>query len=276
MPRTSTSPSIARTQTPLPTAPEPGAARTPSAERPTQRGMPVASRTPTPDLARTRSPSGIVSPAVPATGSGATPTPSPSGTGPRRRISTQIPIASAPDGADPAAPAPDPLALAREAYKRGQSRLRVENLEDAIADLSRAVELAPGEVDYAATLAWAKFCHASNKQGLGQATREALNRAIRKSATPELARFYLGRVERMLGWSRSRPRSSASRRGWSSSWCATCRPRRSGASGRAPPMVPAMAPSTAAAEPRPRLPDPDSPAGRPHRLDPSRWPAGPV
>jgi cytochrome c-type biogenesis protein CcmH/NrfG len=70
---------------------------------------------------------------------------------------------------------------------------------DAVADLTRAVELAPGEVDYAAALAWARFCHATDKQALAHATREALGRAIRKSPTPEMARFYLGRVERMLG-----------------------------------------------------------------------------
>ncbi len=103
------------------------------------------------------------------------------------------------DSVDTGAQASEPLAAARDAYKRGQSRLRVENLEDAIADLSRAVELAPNEVDYAATLAWARFCHATDKQALAHATRDALGKAIRRSATPEMARFYLGRVERMLG-----------------------------------------------------------------------------
>jgi cytochrome c-type biogenesis protein CcmH/NrfG len=93
----------------------------------------------------------------------------------------------------------DPAAAAKEAFKRGQSRLRVENLEDAIIDLMRAVELAPNEVDYAATLAWARFCHTTDKQALAPATREALAKAIRRSQSPETARFYLGRVERMLG-----------------------------------------------------------------------------
>jgi len=101
-------------------------------------------------------------------------------------------------GTDPSLRAFDPLTEAKEAFKRGLSRLRVENLEDAITDLARAVELAPAELDYAATLAWARFCHARDKQALAQPTREALGRAIRKSPTPELARFYLGRVERML------------------------------------------------------------------------------
>ncbi|MGN6104609.1 MAG: tetratricopeptide repeat protein [Kofleriaceae bacterium] len=70
---------------------------------------------------------------------------------------------------------------------------------EAIAEFTRAVELTPNEVDYAATLAWARFCAASDKQSLAAATREVLTRAIRKSQMPEIARFYLGRVERMLG-----------------------------------------------------------------------------
>jgi cytochrome c-type biogenesis protein CcmH/NrfG len=108
-------------------------------------------------------------------------------------------VSPPPDGTDPTLPASDPIAAAKEAFKRGQSRLRVENLEEAIADFTRAVEQAPNEIDYAATLAWARFCHATNKQSLAPATRDALVRASRKSPTPEVARFYLGRVERMLG-----------------------------------------------------------------------------
>jgi cytochrome c-type biogenesis protein CcmH/NrfG len=108
-------------------------------------------------------------------------------------------VSPAADGTDANAAAPDPLAAAKEAFKRGQSRLRVENLEEAIVDLSRAVELAPNEIDYAATLAWARFCNAKDKQALAPVTREELGRAIRKSPHPEVARFYLGRVERMLG-----------------------------------------------------------------------------
>jgi cytochrome c-type biogenesis protein CcmH/NrfG len=108
-------------------------------------------------------------------------------------------VSASADGSVDTAAQGDVGAAAREAFKRGQSRLRVENLEEAVAELARAVELAPNEVDYAATLAWARFCHAKDKQALAQATREALGKAIRKSQAPEAARFYLGRVERMLG-----------------------------------------------------------------------------
>ena len=119
---------------------------------------------------------------------------------PDQRISSTMAAVGPPaEGTDPGPPGLDPLAAARDVFKRGQSRLRVENLEEAIADFTRAVELAPSEVDFAATLAWARFCHTRDKQALAQTTREALTRAIRKSPTPEVARFYLGRVERMLG-----------------------------------------------------------------------------
>ena len=121
------------------------------------------------------------------------------GNGPRSR--TTSPVAVVPP-ADPTPAEPivtDPVAAGKSAFKRGQAKLKVEDLEGAIIELARAVELVPNEIDYAATLAWARFCSASDKLELAQATREALHKAIRKSQTPEIARFYLGRVERMLG-----------------------------------------------------------------------------
>ncbi len=170
-------PAVGRAQTP--NSPPPGSGRTP-----TPSGVPATGRAPTPSV-------------PPATGRATTARATV--TGERARTSSTMSAVSGPDSTDPNLTAPDPAAAAKEAFKRGQSRLRVENLEDAITDLSRAVELAPNEVDYAATLAWARFCHATDKQALAQVTREALARAIRKSPMPEMARFYLGRVERMLG-----------------------------------------------------------------------------
>jgi hypothetical protein len=184
-PRTSTRPpaSAAAGRTPTPrTAFAAGRA-------PTPRTTPATSRTPTPRTA----PAAGRAPTLPATDR--TPTP-----GLRRRRQTAADPAPpgpvpAPSPPDP----PDPLTAAAGAFQRALSRLRVESLEEAIADLTRAVELAPNELDYAATLAWARFCHAADKQALAQTTRERLARAIRRSPTPEIARFYLGRVERMLG-----------------------------------------------------------------------------
>jgi tetratricopeptide (TPR) repeat protein len=107
---------------------------------------------------------------------------------------------SAPDTV-PAAPEvpPDPVALAKEAFKRGEARMKVEDLVNAIAEFTRAVELVPSAVEYAVALAWVRFCAASDKQALAAITRETLGKAIRRSHTPEIPRFYLGRVERMLG-----------------------------------------------------------------------------
>src|SRR5204863_7651959 len=77
--------------------------------------------------------------------------------------------------------------------------LRTEQLPEAVIELARAVELAPYEVDYGALLGWARFCVSSDKPGAASDTRRALERAIHRSSHPEVARLYLGRVERMLG-----------------------------------------------------------------------------
>lgn len=112
-----------------------------------------------------------------------------------------IGIEPPPPPPEPEKPKPptDPIAEAAAAFARGQSALRTEDLETAVRELTRATELHPAEVDYFAMLAWARFCATSNKATVADDTRKALGRAILKSTKPELARFYLGRVERMLG-----------------------------------------------------------------------------
>jgi len=108
-------------------------------------------------------------------------------------------------GAVPIVPPPaharvvDRKALAADAFQRGQQALRADQLASAVAELTRAAELAPYEVDYGALLGWAKFCASSDKPGAAVDTRKALERAIHRSSKPEVARLYLGRVERMLG-----------------------------------------------------------------------------
>lgn len=94
---------------------------------------------------------------------------------------------------------PDRKALAAEAYQRGQQALRADQPVKAVIELAQAVELAPHDVDYGALLGWARFCAASDKSTVAVETRRLLERAIHRSATPEVARFFLGRVERMLG-----------------------------------------------------------------------------
>jgi hypothetical protein len=93
----------------------------------------------------------------------------------------------------------DRKALAAEAYQRGQHALRADQPVKAVVELAQAVDLAPHDVDYGALLGWARFCATSDKAGAAVETRRLLERAIHRSATPEVARFYLGRVERMLG-----------------------------------------------------------------------------
>ena len=101
--------------------------------------------------------------------------------------------------ATPATPPADRKTLAAEAYHRGQHALRAEQPAKAVVELAQAVELAPHDVDYGALLGWARFCATSDKAGVAAEARRLLERAIHRSATPEVARFYLGRIERMLG-----------------------------------------------------------------------------
>jgi len=96
-------------------------------------------------------------------------------------------------------PPPDRKALAAEAYQRGQHALRADQPVKAVVELAQAVELAPHDVDYGALLGWARFCATSDKATVAADTRRLLERAIHRSTRPEIARFYMGRVERMLG-----------------------------------------------------------------------------
>jgi curved DNA-binding protein CbpA len=85
------------------------------------------------------------------------------------------------------------------AFQRGEAALRGGQLELAIAELARAIELNPDEGDYRAALAWARFCAVPDKQVIEAQTRAALEQAIAASPNAISARFLLGRVERILG-----------------------------------------------------------------------------
>ncbi|HEU0030143.1 MAG TPA: hypothetical protein VFQ53_05905 [Kofleriaceae bacterium] len=93
----------------------------------------------------------------------------------------------------------DPIAAAAEAFARGKAALKADSVLHAIDELANATRLDPANVDYQAMLAWAQFCAASDKQKIADRTRKVLSHAIQKSKSPEVSRFYLGRVERMLG-----------------------------------------------------------------------------
>jgi len=102
-------------------------------------------------------------------------------------------------GTSRSAPSKPPTVLADEAFQRGVMALRRDDVMAAVLELVRATELAPLDVDYAAMLAWARFCAATDKNTAAIAARKVLERAIRKSDKPMTAHFYLGRVERILG-----------------------------------------------------------------------------
>ncbi|HEY5934633.1 MAG TPA: DnaJ domain-containing protein [Kofleriaceae bacterium] len=88
---------------------------------------------------------------------------------------------------------------AEEAFRRGEMALRRDQLATASAEFSRAIELNPEEADYHALHAWAQFCAAPDKMAVSHATRQTLDKAIMRSPRAIVPRFYLGRIERMLG-----------------------------------------------------------------------------
>jgi tetratricopeptide (TPR) repeat protein len=93
----------------------------------------------------------------------------------------------------------DNVVAAEAAFKRGELAMKRDQPGEAILEFKTACDLNPHDVDHAGMLAWAKFCAAGDKPGIGAETRKVLERAVFKSQRPERARFYLGRVERMLG-----------------------------------------------------------------------------
>jgi curved DNA-binding protein CbpA len=88
---------------------------------------------------------------------------------------------------------------AEESFRRGEAALRRDQLQTAITEFTRALQLNPEEMDYVAAHAWADFCASPDKVQIAQRTRNTLERAINKSPRSVTPRFYAGRVERMLG-----------------------------------------------------------------------------
>jgi curved DNA-binding protein CbpA len=88
---------------------------------------------------------------------------------------------------------------AEEAFKQGEMALRREQLVQAIEQFQMAVELQPREAEYQALLAWTQFAMAPDKTKVAGETRKALLRAADANERSPTAKFYLGRVERMLG-----------------------------------------------------------------------------
>ena len=88
---------------------------------------------------------------------------------------------------------------AEEAFRRGEMALRREQLDQALVEFTTAVELRNNEPEYQAMLAWTRFAASGDKQAIAQETRQKLLRAADHSDHSPAARFYLGRVERILG-----------------------------------------------------------------------------
>ena len=88
---------------------------------------------------------------------------------------------------------------AEEAFRRGEMALRRDQLETAMKEFTMAVELQPQEPEYQALFTWTKFAAATDKQAIAPKTRTELQRAAERSEQSPTARFYLGRVERILG-----------------------------------------------------------------------------
>ncbi|HWO17479.1 MAG TPA: hypothetical protein VNO30_01845 [Kofleriaceae bacterium] len=99
----------------------------------------------------------------------------------------------------PASTAEERARAAAEVAQRGLLALEREELSVALELLTRAVALAPSDADYAAHLAWARFCAAPEKVAVAPDVCRGLERAIFRSSRPVVPRLYLGRVERTLG-----------------------------------------------------------------------------
>jgi hypothetical protein len=89
--------------------------------------------------------------------------------------------------------------LAAEAAERASRALAHDKAETAVLELKHAVELVPDDVDYCALLGWALFCAADDKRAVEPVARKALQAAVQRSSKPHIARFFLGRIDRMLG-----------------------------------------------------------------------------
>lgn len=88
---------------------------------------------------------------------------------------------------------------AEERFRRGVAALKRDALDEAVRELEAALELKKDEGDYLALLTWARFCVAPDKDAAAAAARPAFERASRMSPESVTPRFWLGRLERVLG-----------------------------------------------------------------------------
>lgn len=89
--------------------------------------------------------------------------------------------------------------LAAEALERAERALSADKPETAVLELRQACKLTPHDLDATALLGWALFCAADDKRAMASRTKQMLEQALERSQRPHQMRFYLGRVERILG-----------------------------------------------------------------------------
>ncbi len=88
---------------------------------------------------------------------------------------------------------------AEERYRRGHQALRRDALDEAQREFEAAFELKKDEGDYLAMVTWARFCAAPNQEAAAAAARQSFDRAARMAPESVVPRFWLGRLERVLG-----------------------------------------------------------------------------
>lgn len=88
---------------------------------------------------------------------------------------------------------------AEERYRRGHQALRRDALDEAQREFEAAFELKKDEGDYLAMVTWARFCAAPNQEVAAAAARQSFDRAARMAPESVVPRFWLGRLERVVG-----------------------------------------------------------------------------
>jgi len=88
---------------------------------------------------------------------------------------------------------------AEEAFRRAEAAVSRDQLSLAMIELTRATQLNPDEPDYQALHTWVQFVSSDDKAAMAGRTRLALERVISQAPQAIEARFYLGRLERMVG-----------------------------------------------------------------------------
>ncbi len=88
---------------------------------------------------------------------------------------------------------------AEERFRLGEMALRRQQMEIAVREFERALELDPEESDHHAMLGWAVYVAAPNKAAALPVARGHLLRAADKNRKNPLPHLYLGRIARMEG-----------------------------------------------------------------------------